>query len=101
MKVVIEINHLWEKDITAKLEKIPEYIRESNELAGLGNHIVLTGPAPIWLYLKIAHALHGTARRVIYSSPVTGEIEIFNHSPSEKNTDPLLVEENRWKGGRD
>ncbi|HWO42691.1 MAG TPA: CRISPR-associated protein Csx3 [Candidatus Eisenbacteria bacterium] len=33
--------------------------------------VVLTGQAPIWMYLRIAHALHGKARRLLYSSPVT------------------------------
>jgi hypothetical protein len=34
----------------------------------------------VWLYLKIAHALQGEARRLIYASPVTGEIVIFDHT---------------------
>lgn len=41
--------------------------------AGSGNEVVLTGAAPVWLYLKIAHALHGKAKKLIYRSPVTGE----------------------------
>jgi hypothetical protein len=28
---------------------------------------------------KLAHALHGQARQLIYSSPVTGEMVIFDH----------------------
>lgn len=52
-----------------------------HELAGNGNEVVLTGRAPVWLYLKIAHALHGKVRRLIYNSPVTGDIVIFDHSP--------------------
>jgi hypothetical protein len=43
--------------------------------------VVLTGQAPVWLYLKVAHALHGKARKLIYASPVTGEIVIFDHDP--------------------
>jgi hypothetical protein len=27
--------------------------------------VVLTGVAPVWLYLKVAHALHGKARRLL------------------------------------
>jgi hypothetical protein len=50
-------------------------------LAGEGHEITLTGAAPVWLYLKIAHALHGKARKLIYSSPVTGEVVIFDHDP--------------------
>lgn len=39
------------------------------------------GPGPVWLYLAVAHALHGKARRLYYSSPVTGEVLIFGHNP--------------------
>jgi hypothetical protein len=35
----------------------------------------------VWLYLTIAHALHGKARKLVYASPVTGEIVIFDHNP--------------------
>lgn len=66
---------------TAKLSDLPEYERRALELAGEGRAVVLTGQAPIWMYLKIAHALHGKARRLIYSSPVTGEVTIFDHDP--------------------
>jgi len=41
---------------------------------------VLTGAAPVWLYLRVAHALHGKARKLIYRSPVTGDVAIFDHS---------------------
>lgn len=50
-------------------------------MAGEGNEVILTGAAPVWLYLKIAHALHGKANKLIYRSPVTGDIVIFDHSP--------------------
>jgi len=53
----------------------------SMALAGEGNEVVLTGAAPVWLYLKIAHALHGKAKKLIYRSPVTGDVVIFDHSP--------------------
>jgi len=66
---------------TAKLNDLPSYINKAHELAGNGNEVVLTGRAPVWLYLKIAHALHGKVRRLIYNSPVTGDIVIFDHSP--------------------
>jgi CRISPR-associated protein (Cas_csx3) len=41
--------------------------------------VVLTGQGPIWLYLKVAHALHGKAIKLTYASPVTGEVVIFDH----------------------
>lgn len=65
----------------AKLSDLAEYERRALELAGEGRTVILTGQAPIWLYLRIAHALHGKARRLIYSSPVTGEVTIFDHDP--------------------
>ncbi|MFH1095884.1 MAG: CRISPR-associated protein Csx3 [Candidatus Desantisbacteria bacterium] len=66
---------------TAKLSELPIYIEKAMELAGEGNEVVLTGAAPVWLYLKIAHALHGKAKRLIYSSPVTNDVIIFDHNP--------------------
>ena len=66
---------------TAKLSELNEYVKKVKDLAGEGNEIIITGQAPVWLYLKVAHALHGKARKLIYLSPVTGEVEIFDHSP--------------------
>ena len=65
----------------AKLSELNSYIQKAKDLAGEGNDVVLTGQAPVWLYLKIAHALHGKARKLIYRSPVTGDLVIFDHSP--------------------
>jgi hypothetical protein len=76
---VIDLSLLF-KD-TAKLSELDSYIQKAKELAGEGNKVVLTGAAPVWLYLKVAHALHGKARKLIYRSPVTGDVLIFDHSP--------------------
>jgi CRISPR-associated Csx3 family protein len=65
----------------AKLCDLDAYIKKAIDLAGEGNDVVLTGAGPVWLYLKIAHALHGKARKLIYRSPVTGDVVIFDHSP--------------------
>lgn len=65
----------------AKLLELELYIQKAIELAGEGNEVILTGAGPVWLYLKIAHALHGKARKLIYRSPVTGDVVIFDHSP--------------------
>ncbi len=65
----------------AKLSDLDSYIQKAQALAGEGNDVVLTGKAPVWLYLKIAHALHGKAKKLIYRSPVTGDVIIFDHSP--------------------
>jgi hypothetical protein len=67
---------------TAKLADLSGYIQKALDLAGEGNDVVLTGRAPVWLYLKIAHALHGKVRKLIYRSPVTGDLVIFDHNPS-------------------
>lgn len=76
--VVIDLKALY-GDV-AKLDELPAYVEQAKELAGEGNDVVLTGQAPIWLYLAVAHALHGKARRLWYTSPVTGEVLIFDHS---------------------
>lgn len=65
----------------AKLLDYPKYEKKIKELAPAGEDIVLTGAAPIWLYLKLAHALHGIARSLTYDSPVTGKVVIFDHNP--------------------
>jgi CRISPR-associated protein Csx3 len=65
----------------AKLSALPRYIEKSLKLAGEGNEIILTGKAPVWLYLSIAHALHGKAKKLTYRSPVTGDVVIFDHNP--------------------
>lgn len=66
---------------TAKLSELDSYLQKAKELAGEGNDVILTGQAPVWLYLKIAHVLHGKARKLIYRSPVTGDVKIFDHTP--------------------
>ncbi|MFH1702838.1 MAG: hypothetical protein ABIB41_05325 [Nitrospirota bacterium] len=66
---------------TAKLLDLDSYIQKVQFLAGEGNDVILTGQAPVRLYLKIAHALHGKVRKLIYRSPVTGDLVIFDYSP--------------------
>jgi len=66
---------------TAKLSDLDSYIQKVQFLVGEGNDVILTGQAPVRLYLKIAHALHGRVRKLIYRSPVTGDLVIFDHSP--------------------
>lgn len=65
----------------AKLADLGEYERKVLTLAGDGKAVVLTGQGPVWLYLRLAHVLHGKARRLTYRSPVTGDVVIFNHNP--------------------
>ncbi|MDP3028283.1 MAG: CRISPR-associated protein Csx3 [Deltaproteobacteria bacterium] len=77
--IEIDLSSLYTS--TAKISEIEEYLAKAKSLAGEGNEIVLTGQAPVWLYLKVAHALHGVARKLVYRSPVTGDVIIFDHSP--------------------
>jgi len=77
--IIIDVAIFFEG--AARISNIDEYIERAKSIAGEGNEVVLTGQAPVWLYLKIAHALHGKAKRLIYRSPVTGDVEIFNHDP--------------------
>jgi len=77
--VVIDVRSLYGE--TALLRYLPAYVVQCVALAGEGNEVMLTGAGPVWLYLKIAHALHGKAQRLIYRSPVTGDVPIFDHDP--------------------
>lgn len=80
-QVIIDVSELYKDTDTAKIAQIDSYIKTAQELAGQGNDVVLTGAGPTRLYLKVAHALHGVAKKLIYSSPVTGDVVIFDHSP--------------------
>ncbi len=77
--ITIDISTLY--DETAKLAQLDEYVLQAKALAGEGKVVKLTGAAPVWLYLKIAHALHGKAIKLYYDSPASGEVLIFNHDP--------------------
>lgn len=79
MQVIIDLRTFYNE--TAKLEDIPQYLNAARDMAGQGNDVVLTGQAPIWLYLVVAHALHGLCRSLYYRSPVTGDVKIFDHNP--------------------
>ena len=78
-QVIIDVDEFYTN--TAKLADLPSYIEQAKALAGEGNDVILTGAGPVWLYLKIAHALHGKVRKLIYRSPVTGDVVIFDHNP--------------------
>ena len=79
--VTIDVSKLFASTGTAKLHLLPEYERKALEAAGEGKRVRLTGAGPVWLYLRIAHVLHGKARVLVYDSPVTGEVKIFDHDP--------------------
>jgi CRISPR-associated protein Csx3 len=77
----IDLSTLYATTGTAKLADLPTYESRVRELVPPGADVTLTGPAPVWLYLRLAHLLHGRARILVYESPVTGPVEIFNHNP--------------------
>jgi hypothetical protein len=79
--IVIDVSTLYADTGTAKLSSLPEYVQTALTQAGNGQHVVLTGPGPVWLYLYIAHALHGKVLSLSYDSPATGQIMVFNHDP--------------------
>jgi len=56
-QVKINVNCLYSGK--AKLSELELYIDQAVRLAGEGQIVVLTGEAPIWLYLSIAHACPG------------------------------------------
>lgn len=78
-KIVIDVKNIYGE--TAKLAGLSDYERQAVELAGQGNDVVLTGAGPVWLYLRLAHSLHGKCRSLRYDSPATGEVVIFDHNP--------------------
>ena len=55
----------------AKFSEISSYIEKARDFAGNNKEVVLTGAAPVWLYLAIAHELHGKVKSLVYRSPVT------------------------------
>ena len=79
--ITIDISSLYSATNTARLSELDMYVNKARNIAGEGNNIILTGEGPIWLYLKVAHALHGKAKKLIYKSPVAGEVVVFDHSP--------------------
>lgn len=79
--VVIDVAELYRADgENARQERLAEYERRARELAGEGRHVVLTGRGPIWLYLRLAHALHGVVRTLTYRAPEAGDVLVFDHT---------------------
>jgi len=76
---IIELDKIYHG--IAKIDLLPEYIERAKRLADIGEQVTITGPAPVWLYLSIAHALHGKAISLFYESPASGPVLIFDHNP--------------------
>jgi len=79
--MTLDLSTLYSATGTAKLADLPAYEARVKGIVPPGAEVTLTGHAPVWLYLRLAHALHGRARKLVYDSPVTGPVEIFNHDP--------------------
>ena len=77
-RIVIDLSAFYTG--TAKIADLETCVESARKMAGEGNIIILTGQAPIWMYLKISHALHGKTKQLWYSSPATGELLIFDHN---------------------
>ena len=83
--VVIDLKNIYTEisGDTAKLADLDQYVASALKKAKEGKNVVLTGGAPIWMYLKIAHALHGKAQTLFYTAPGQSidKLEIFSHNP--------------------
>jgi len=79
--VILHLETLFAATGTAKLADLPAYEARVKDLVPAGADVTITGQAPVWLYLRVAHLLHGRVRILTYDSPVTGPVEVFNHNP--------------------
>ena len=77
----LDVSTLYADTGQAKFEHLESYLRSALDGVSPGDDVLLTGAGPIWLYLKIAHALHGRARILTYEDGMGNRIEIFNHDP--------------------
>lgn len=78
---IIDVEALYRaRGETALQTDLPSYEAAARAQAGIGRDVVLTGRGPIWLYLRLAHALHGTARSLTYRAPEAGDVPIFDHT---------------------
>ncbi len=80
--MTLDVSTLYARTGTAKLADLPAYEAAAKNAVSRGEDVTLTGPAPVWLYLRLAHTLHGIARCLTYDSPVTGLITVFDHNPN-------------------
>ena len=81
-EVVVDLSTLYTSRV--KFSELPVYRQKVIDLvavAGSDKEVILTGAAPVWLYLDIAHELHGKAKSLIYRSPVTGDAVIGDYAP--------------------
>ena len=79
--MTLDLSTLYAATGTAKLADLPAYEAEVKSSVPRGADVTITGPGPVWLYLRLAHTLHGIARTLRYDSPVTGPVIVFDHNP--------------------
>lgn len=79
--ISLDVSSLYIADGTARLSQLDHYVRVALDAVPPGADMTLTGPGPVWLYLRLAHALHGRVRTLTYDSPVTGPVTVFDHTP--------------------
>lgn len=79
--MTLDVSTLYASTSTAKLADLTAYENAAKVQVPRGADVTLTGAGPVWLYLRLAHALHGIATRLQYDSPVTGPVVIFDHNP--------------------
>ena len=75
--VVLDLKSLYGD--AAKIASSSQYIEKALETVGGAQEVILTGAAPVWLYLRVAHALSGKATRLVYRSQVTGDVPVFDN----------------------
>ena len=82
-RVVIDLKYsVWSLNDEQRADDklLPEYIKTALEKAGGSTGtIVLTGAAPNWLYMAIAVAFYKKCVKLVYNSPRSGDVVIFNH----------------------
>lgn len=81
--MTIDVATLYALGGTAAVEELPAYEAKAREQAVPGADVTLTGPGPIWLYLRIAWSLRGIVRSLSYSTPGPKPmtVPIFDHGP--------------------
>ncbi len=75
--VVLDLKSLYGE--TARIASSGQYIEKALEMTGGAEEVILTGAAPVWLYLRVAHAFAGKTTRLVYRSQVTGDVPVFDN----------------------
>ena len=78
-EIIIDLSTFYTS--RARFSELCSYRQKAIDLTGNDKEVILTGAAPVWLYLDIAHALHGKVKSLVYRSPVTGDAVIGDYAP--------------------